>query len=163
MKENIVTTSVEFDVVDKVTGEVITVEGKTTQHSKYYNIRQLTTRINQMEFVLTLSTLISNPKQLEVVAYLLDSIDADNKLVIMNQTKLADRIGCGRKTLSTILSNLAKSELAVKEDTGLYHINPYIYIGKRTRSNEAREQLQLEWPAKLKEFSAKKEKEPKLS
>ena len=120
----------------------------------------LDTYVDSIKFTTVLGIVATSIKQLEVVAYLLDSI---NKLVIMNQTKLADRIGCGRKTLSTILSNLAKSELAVKEDTGLYHINPYIYIGKRTRSNEAREQLQLEWPAKLKEFSEKKEKEPKLS
>ena len=113
----------------------------------------LDTYVDSIKFTTVLGIVATSIKQLEIVAYLLDSIDADNKLVIMNQTKLADRIGCGRKTLSTILSNLAKSELAVKEDTGLYHINPYIYIGKRTRSNEAREQLQLEWPAKLKEFS----------
>lgn len=152
MKENITTTSIEFDVVDKVTGEVITVEGKSTQHSKYYNIKQITTRINQMDFTLALSTIISSPAQLALVGRLLDMVDADNRLVIMNQTKLADKFECGRKTLATILAKLEKSELAVKETTGIYHINPYIFIGKRTRSNEAREQLQLEWHSKLKMY-----------
>lgn len=163
MKEKVNTTLVEFEVIDKITGEIVTVEGKTHEVNKYYSIKKITTRIHQMDFTTALGTVATSVKQLGVIAMLLDMIDSDNRLLILNQVTLSKELECSKKVLSTILSNLAKSELAVKENKNIYHINPYIYIGKRTRSNEAREQLQLEWPAKLREFKEKKEREPKLS
>jgi len=145
MREQKKTTTVEFDVVNKKTGEMSTVDGIVREENKYYSIRDITTRINQMEFTKAITEIATTPRQGKILSSLLDMVDADNRLVIINQTKLAAKLDCSRDMLKGILKRLSGSDLAVKEDRGLYHINPFIYIGKRTRSNEAREGLQDNW------------------
>ena len=146
MRESTSTTTAELDVVNPHTGEMFTVSGKTTEVSKYYSIKKITTRINQMDFTTALFTICKSELQGRVLASLLDSLDSDNRLLVLNQVELAKSLGISVKTLKTVLYNLGESELAVKQSTGLYVINPFIFIGRRTRSNEQREQLQTEWP-----------------
>jgi len=145
MKESTEITTVELDIVNRETGEVGVVTGVTTTTSKFYNIREITTRVHQMNFTQAITTIATTAKQGIVLAELLDMVDADNRLVILNQAKLARKLSVSRELLKGVVRRLGESELARKVDIGLYYINPFIFIGKRTRSNAAREALQMDW------------------
>jgi len=153
MKETTETTTIEFDVVSRETGEMQTVVGTTVSENKYYSIRDITTRINQMDYTQAVTEICRTPQQGKLFAKLMDSVNCDNRMIILNQRELAKQQGVSIDILKRVLSKLAKSNLAVKIQTGEYVINPYIYIGRRTRSNEAREQLQAEWPSIVARYS----------
>lgn len=101
--------------------------------------------IDNIDYHIALDTIITGKGQLKILGVLLDMVDVDNKLIITNQTTLAKKLGVSRKVLSGLLTRLDKSNLATKIDTGEYQINPYIFIGKRVRSNATREALQNQW------------------
>jgi len=145
MRESVNVTTVELDLVNRETGETQTIVGTNTESNKYYSVRNITTRINIMDFTSALASVATTPNQMYLLGALLDSADCDNKIVIINQRKLAEQLGASTSMLKTLLKKLADSKLAIKTDTGVYVINPFIYIGKRTRSNEARESLQSYW------------------
>ena len=108
---------------------------------------------NHLEFTNCIADIAASSAQVRLLATLMDMVDADNRLVILNQVSLAKELGVGVKALKTVLKKLGESELAIKKQTGLYLINPFIFIGKRTRSNQAREQLQLEWRELIREYN----------
>lgn len=110
-------------------------------------VREVTTRINSMNYTQVVSMIASTPEQGRVLAILMDMLDSSNQLVILNQGKLASN-----DMLKRILKKLAESDLAIKLETGRYVVNPLIYIGKRTRSNKDRELLQANW--KYKKFTS---------
>ena len=145
MKESIKTTSVEFDMVNRITGEVMAVEGTTVEVSKYYSVSKITTRMNMTDLFSVQAEICTSSKDITLLSKLLDSMSGENRIVIVNQTKTAKKYGTTRVALSRMLNKLSSSRLGCKEDTGMYWINPYIVIGKRTRSNQAREDLQVEW------------------
>jgi len=97
-------TTIEFDVVDRKTGEMQTVVGTTTEHNKYYSIREVTTRINAMNYNEVIADICSSAAQIRLLGVLLDRVDADNRLVILSQSKLAKELGYSRKVLSTLLT-----------------------------------------------------------
>lgn len=76
---------------------------------------------------------------------LLDESNSDGQIVIINISAKAEEFGVARSKLNNILSTATKEHFLFKVDKGVYSINPYIFIGKKVRSNEVRERLQKEW------------------
>ena len=139
-------TTIPLDVVNPQTGQCITVVGEHREVNTYYSVSKITTRINMTEFFKMQTIICNSITQVELLGKLLDMMTADNRLLIGNQSKLADQLGTSKGTLSKLLKSIVVNKLAIKDElTGSYFINPYIIIGKRTRSNEARETLQQEW------------------
>jgi len=144
MKESVRIISTTFDMINRETGEILPVDGVVRNQQKYYSIQKITTGVNNMEYLEALAYTVKD-KKLPIISLLLDTVTADNELIIMNQTKLAKELECSLNTLKRILTGFVGSGFAIKIDTGRYRINPFIYMGRRTRSSEAREQLQVDW------------------
>jgi len=144
MKESVSSLSVEVDVVSPTTGEIIKVNGIATEHSKYYSVSKITSRINTMTLLTVMSKTTKSPKDIEILNHLLDIADRYNE-VRVNITQLAKKLGISRVKLSRLLKSFEVEDFFYKIDTGVYFINPFIWVGKRVNSNELREKAQLRW------------------
>lgn len=145
MKETKVTSSVLLEVLNPATGNRFLAEGKSTEETRYYKIKRLTSRVNSMDLLNILSEVCKSPKDLKLMNTLLDEANANNRIIITNISAKAIELGVARSKLNALLSNAVKESLLHKLDKGTYVINPYVLIGRRIRSNELREALQREW------------------
>jgi len=140
-KETVVT----LETYSPITGEVIPVEGRKVKSDKYYSIQKITTRINAMTFLEVLTKTCKSSKDIEIVNFILDKQKSDGNIYIPNITKEAENMDISRSKLNKILKELLNNNLLYKKEKGIYLVNPFIFIGKKVRSNEAREKLQQEW------------------
>lgn len=145
MKEVTESIAVELYVTDPDTGERLNVSGTKRVTSAYYSVREITSRINAMNLLTVLAKVCKSPRDLEAVNYLLDTGNSEGRVVVSNVTETAKTLGVARSKLNTILKGCVDERLFHKEGTGVYFVNPFIFIGKRVRSNEAREELQRQW------------------
>ena len=137
-----------MDLVNRGTGEVSNVDVAITKKHKNYSIRKLTTRINAMNLFQIMEQVCKSSKDIGLTNYLLDMSDSSNQIRINNVSKLASELNVSRSKLNATLKNfedVRPDRLLIKQDTGVYQINPFIFIGKRIRSNKLREELQAEW------------------
>jgi len=144
MKESASSLSVEVDVVSPTTGEIIKINGITTEHSKYYSISKITSRINTMTLLTVMSKTTKSSKDIEILNHLLDKADRYNE-VRLNVTKTAKELGVGRTKITTLLKAFQNEDFFYKLDVGVYLINSYVWVGRRVSSNELREKAQIRW------------------
>lgn len=148
MRETTTTSSVLLEVVNPETGNKFVTEGSSKEVTKYYSIKRITSRVNSMDLLNVLAKVCKSPKDLTLMNVLLDESNTDSRIVITNISTKAAELGVARSKLNNILSTAVKENFLYKIDKGIYLVNPYIFIGKKVRSNEIREALQKEW-AKL--------------
>jgi len=138
--------SINLEGFDTLTGESFTFEGISNVKTKYYSIKNITTRINSMDFLDTLEAICRSSKDIGIVNNLLELHGKDNILRVSNGIgNYSKKIGISRQKLSDVLKRMENLNLVYKLDIGVYFINPFIWIGRRVKSNELRENCQIEW------------------
>ncbi len=145
MKETNKIMVVELDAVSPDTGEVFQIKGKSLISNKYYSILKLTTRMNHMDFVTVIEKTCKSPKDIYTFKQLNEEADKENIIRFENITKFAKRINVDRKRMTMMLKKLREVNYLLKMDVGVYFINPFIFIGRKTRSNAEREHIQELW------------------
>jgi len=145
MKESTKRTVVEMDVIDPTTGELFKAQGINEVTERYYSIKRITSRVNAMDLLFKMEAICKSPKDINILNMLLDTHDNENKIRIDNITNLAKDIGISRSKLNSLLKKCVDTDLFRKLDRGIYFINPYIFIGRRVRSNKDRESCQAQW------------------
>jgi len=145
MKETFTTSSVMLEVTNPKTGSKFLTKGSSKEVTKYYTIKKITSRVNSMDLLTALSKICKSPKDIQIINGLLDESNSDGEIVITNITKKSEEFLIARSKLNEILNRAVKENFLFKKDKGVYLINPYIFIGKRVRSNEMREKLQTSW------------------
>jgi len=148
MRETTTTSSVLLEVVNPDTGNKFVAEGTSKEVTKYYSIKRITTRVNSMDLLNVLAKVCKSSKDLSLMNILLDEANSEGRIIIINISTKATELGVARSKLNSILSTATKEHFLFKINKGVYMINPYIFIGRKVRSNEIRESLQIEW-AKL--------------
>jgi len=144
MKETRRRTVVEIDVMDSTTGELFKAEGFNEVTERYYSIKNITSRINAMDLLAKMEETCKSPKDIRILNLLLDKHDSENKIRIDNVTNLAKELNISRSKLNELLKRWTNSYLLYKLDKGVYFINPFIFVGRRLRSNRLREAAQHE-------------------
>jgi hypothetical protein len=145
MKEVTRKTMVELNLEDSVTGEFTRVSGERVETEKYYSIKKITARINGMDLFTVMEKTCTSSKDIHIFNMLTDMSDNEGNIVIGNITRMAKELGVSRVKLSVFLKKLIDIEFLKKTNNGEYAVNPFIFIGRRVRSNEDREKLQLKW------------------
>ena len=136
--------SLILEVVDPETNESFSVAGSVNEKSKYFSISKITSRINNMDYLTVLESTCSSSTDIRVFRELMEAADVNNLFVITNVTKKSKQLGNSRTKLNNILKSLADQDF-VRKDQGTFFVNPFVFVGKRVRSNEQREALQLSW------------------
>ena len=62
----------------------------------------------------------------KVFDYCLENMDSENKVLILNQRRLADEIGLKLQTVRNAISRLLKQGFLKRIENGLYQVNPTI-------------------------------------
>ena len=145
MKEVIKSTAVELEATNPSTGETFRIAGTAKESSRYYSISNITSRINAMDLLTTMANTCKSPKDINVLNQLLDTVDNSNIIRISNISKLAVDMEVSRSKLNALLKAFEEDHFFKKLDIGIYMVNPFIFIGKRVRSNELREAAQIHW------------------
>ena len=145
MKEFSSSTTVTLAVISPLSGEMTNIEGTLNESGAYYSVSKVTTRINMTNLFQIQAHICNSSKDIILLGELLERLDGDNRIVIPNQTQLAKDLAVSRLALSKVLKGMTTSGFAIKASQGVYIVNPFILIGKRTRSNKERERLQHEW------------------
>ena len=145
MREITRSTAVELEATDPTTGETFRIAGTANESSRYYSISNITSRINAMDLLTTMANTCKSPKDITILNQLLDTVANDNTIRIANISKLAMSMGIARSKLNTLLRAFEEDHFFKKLDIGVYMVNPFIFVGKRVRSNELREAAQIHW------------------
>lgn len=97
-----------------------------------------------MDLFTVQAQICKSSKDITLFADILDKMDIDGNTRISNISKFSKDHNVSRRKTTDILNRMCSTEpeLLIKIDTGVYRINPYLYMGKKIRSNEIREQLQ---------------------
>ena len=110
--------------------------------------RMKTSRINTMQLLRVMEEVCKSPKDIKILNVLLDMAGSDNKIRIDNITSLASELGVSKVKFTLLLKSLQEADFFMKLDRGIYFVNPFVWIGRRAKSNELRESAQLEWKNK---------------
>lgn len=145
MKESESRLVVELDAINPTTGELFKLTGTNEESNKYYSISKITSRVNAMNLFSTMELVCKSSKDIHIFNYLTEKADSGNKLRIDNISALADELEVSRVKLTKFLKLLTDSDFTFKLDRGVYMINPFIFVGRRVKSNELRESAQSEW------------------
>jgi hypothetical protein len=145
MKEYTKSYVAEIEAINPTTGELFKLHGEATESSAYYNISKITSRINAMDLLTKMAETCKSPKDISILNRLLDTAYSDNTIRIDNVTTLAEEYEVARSKLNGLLKAFEKAGLFKKLDRGIYFINPFIFVGKRVKSNELREAAQQKW------------------
>jgi predicted transcriptional regulator of viral defense system len=98
-----------------------------------------------MDLLTKMAETCKSPKDISILNRLLDTAYSDNTIQIDNVTMLAEEYEVARSKLNGLLKAFEKAGLFKKLDRGIYFINPFIFVGKRVKSNELREVAQQKW------------------
>lgn len=147
MKETTRNTVTFLEITDKETDQKYSLSEKTKEQTKFFKISKMTSRVNAMDFLTSLEAICKSPKDIRVINWLLDSLNSAGELQIVNITEEAKNLGVARSKLNLLLAACVSSKLFHKIDKGFYLVNPFMFVGKRTRSNTERESLQVRWGA----------------
>lgn len=135
------------DFISAETGEMHNIHAKSEINKRYYHISKLTSRINAMNLFKVQAKICKSSKDILLFANILDLMDIYGEIRISNISEFSKTQNVSRRKFTDILSRMEKVEpkLLFKLDRGIYKVNPFLYIGRKVRSNEIREKLQLEW------------------
>jgi hypothetical protein len=145
MKETTRNTVTVLEITDKETDQNYSLSERTQEQTKFFKISKITSRVNAMDFLTSLEAICKSPKDIKVINWLLDSLNSAGELQIVNITEEAKNLGVARSKLNLLLTACVSSKLFYKMGKGFYLVNPFVFVGKRTRSNTERESLQARW------------------
>lgn len=145
MKETISRVVVEMDAINPTTGELFKIHGVNEEQNRYYSVRKLTSRINAMDLFSLMENVCKSSKDIHMMNILTERVTRENELRIDNITNLASDLDVSRVKLTTFLKSLVDSNFLHKLDVGVYLVNPYVFVGRRVKSNELREAAQHRW------------------
>ena len=151
LKEFNRTTTVEVDVINPNTGEVFTTKGANTETSKYYSIKHITSRINAMTLFNIMEKVCKSSKDISLTNKLIEMVSKENEIRIDNITELSKNFSVVRSKLNALLKAYETNNFLYKLDRGVYLVNPFIFVGRRVRSNKLREAAQMKWDSLNKE------------
>ena len=98
-------------------------EGVETEiYKKVYGTQQFWKII--LSDLLSALGLISNSKQLDIYLYVFQNVDPSNNLFIGTIRKTVEATNISYKTVADAFKNLQKVDIMVKEQNGVYRINP---------------------------------------
>jgi hypothetical protein len=145
MKETVAKTVVALELINPETGETTHVKGESVKSSKYYSIKNITTRINNMDLLTVMELTCKSSKDIRLFNNITESVDSTGRIRFDSIKATAEKFEVSREKLTRFLKLLTENNFTVKLDKGVYMVNPFIFIGKRIRSNADRETLQAEW------------------
>ena len=143
MKETKRVVSFQAQLVDE-SGNSHTVDAREEIIDKYYSIRKLNIKVCYMDLIEAQSKVCNSSKDILLFGDLFRKLNRDNRLEI-NISKFCRDNNHSRTRVTLMLKKSVECGFAIKEDRGLYFINPFIIRGMSFRSNESFEQAQLEW------------------
>jgi len=103
------------------------------------------TRVNSMDLKTVQIKVCKSAKDIYIFWELAELMNPDGLIIIPRIKDLAEKLDVSRQAIFRILKDGEKADFFYKEGTGIYRVNPFIFIGKRVRKNEDRERLQKEW------------------
>ena len=139
---------VEMDVKDPTTGEFFKAQGSNEETIEYYSISKITSRINAMDLFTIMENTCKSSKDIYMMNELTELVDNCNQIRIDNISNLAKDLNVSRSKLNAFLKKLIDNNFLQKLNIGIYFVNPYIFVGRRVRSNKLREEAQRAWDIK---------------
>ena len=112
----------EKELIDTATGEVIKTTYIVIKYQGVFNfyIVWLADLLNVLEVVWN--------KKLKVIRYILSNINNKTNQIIGTHQKISEKIGVSRVVVSQTFKLLQDADFLVKEQNGVYKINPSILI-----------------------------------
>ena len=98
-----------------------------------------------MDLLTKMAETCKSPKDITILNQLLDTADKYNTIRIDNIAAKAKEYDVARSKLNALLKAFEDVELFRKLDKGIYLVNPFVFMGRRVKSNELREAAQLSW------------------
>ena len=138
-----------YDLHDNVSGETFGIIAFPKNGEEKYTLRRLKMNIWSEAYTMVLRKTCNSSKDIELFELVLKQANRDN-LMIASISKLQILSGMSRGKISTFLRKLVKIGFLAKEDTSVYMINPYVYLGNKAfiTSRTAKAILQVEWAKK---------------
>ena len=112
----------EKELIDPATGEVIKTTYIVKKYQGDFNFHKvlLADLLNVLEVV--------GNKKLKVIRYILSNINNKTNQIIGTHQKISEKIGVSRVVVSQTFKLLQDADFLVKEQNGVYKINPSILI-----------------------------------
>ena len=138
-----------YDLHDNTSGETFGIIAFPKNGEDKYTLRRLKMNIWSEGYTWVMRKTCNSSKDIELFELVLNQANRDN-LMIASISKLMALSGMSRGKISTFIKRLIKVGFLGKEDTSVYMINPYVYIGNKAyvTSKTAKAMLQVEWKDK---------------
>lgn len=130
-------------VIDPETGKSLRLQSTQTEYGEYYNVKRLNWRAHMKDIFDIVEKVCNSSKQVAMFHAIIDGVGTDNRFR-KNVTTYAQAKGFDRSAMSKMLAGITKHGMALKEERGVYFMNPYVMSGKWSKSS-ALEALQTEW------------------
>jgi hypothetical protein len=126
----------EKELIDPATGEVIKTTYIVKKYQGDFNFHKvwLADLLNVLEVV--------GNKKLKVIRWILSNINNKTNQIIGTHQKIAEKIGVSRVVVSQTFKLLQDADFLVKEQNGVYKINPLILV---QGDNKKRQNLLIEY------------------
>ena len=126
----------EKELIDPATGEVIKTTYIVKKYQGDFNFHKvwLADLLNVLEVV--------GNKKLKVIRWILSNINNKTNQVIGTHQKIAEKIGVSRVVVSQTFKLLQDADFLVKEQNGVYKINPLILV---QGDNKKRQSILVEY------------------
>lgn len=135
---------------NKKTGEVLDVH-RIQESSTQDNFFMKIWKLNMMKALEQIGN-----KKVDVLNYIIDNMNRENR-IIATQKEIAEKVGCSRQTVSTVVSQLRKSGYITTE-TREIQLSPSIMF---KGGHEERMAVLFDFEQRKKEYQQKKEKADK--
>ena len=138
-----------YDLHDNQSGETYGIIAFPKNVEDKYTIRRLKMNIWSEGYTWVMEHSCNSSKDITLFKMILTLANRDN-LVIASISKLERLSGMSRGKVSGFIKKLIKVGFLAKEDTSVYMINPYVYIGNKAyvTSKTSKAMLQVEWKDK---------------
>jgi hypothetical protein len=126
----------EKELVDPATGEVIKTTYIVKKYKGDFNFHKvwLADLLNVLEVV--------GNKKLKVIRWILSNINNKTNQIIGTHQKISEKIGVSRVVVSQTFKLLQDADFLVKEQNGVYKINPLILV---QGDNKKRQSILVEY------------------
>ncbi len=138
-----------YDLHDNSSGETFGIIAFPKNGEDKYTLRRLKMNIWSEAYTWVMRKTCNSSKDIELFELVLNQANRDN-LMIASISKLQKLSGLSRSKVHGFIQRLVKVGFLGKEDTSVYMINPYVYIGNKAyvTSRTAKAMLQVEWEDK---------------
>ena len=129
------------ELYDAETGESVLLKHESVKETEYKEtISRGWTAMYYKDYDEVMLSTIKSDLDLKIFLTIKNSFTYKKIDVVLNQSKIADEIGCSRRSVSRMFSRLREYEFIAK-DSGSYRLNPFIFIPYQSKGVE----LQQQW------------------